>query len=117
MLFFRSRPVAEHAEVPLADEGRLETIIERFREADADGAGGATASYVVSVGSIRDSRIREAALSEIVNLVKSQGDRVVGSEICHLSQPNPRTLLGKGVAHEIAARAREHGATMIVVDA
>lgn len=115
MLVFRSRPIAEHAEVPLADEGRLETIIERFREPKA--ADEATASYVVSVGSTRDARVREAALAEIVSLVKSQGDRVVGAEICQLNQPNPRTLLGKGVAQEIAARARDHGATMLVLDA
>lgn len=114
MLMFRSRPVAEHAEVPLADEGRLETIIERFRDPASDTE---TASYVVSVGSTRDPRIREAALAEIVSLVKSQGDRVVGAEICHLNQANPRTLLGKGMAQEIAARARERGATMLVLDA
>jgi len=120
MVKFSSKPVAEHAEVPLADEGRLETIVEhweaRARSPVAHGAEG-NASYVVSVGPLGDPRVRAAQLAEIVSLVRSQGDRVVGEEICHLTEPNPRTLLGKGTAEELATRARAHGATMLVVDA
>src|SRR5262249_9401771 len=43
--------------------------------------------------------------------------RVVGQEIGHLHVPNPRTFLGKGMAEEVAARARAQGATMLVLDA
>jgi GTPase len=42
---------------------------------------------------------------------------VVGQEICRLSDPNPRTLLGKGTARAVADRARAAGATMVVLDA
>jgi GTPase len=49
--------------------------------------------------------------------VRAQGGRVGGHEICTLAEPNPRTLLGKGTAEAIAARARASGATMLVLDA
>jgi GTP-binding protein HflX len=117
---FSSRAISEHAEVPLADEGRWEEIVEHWRARGsspvAAGAEG-KASYVVSVGALRDPRARAAQLAEIVSLVRSQGDRVVGQEICQLAEPNPRTLLGKGMAEEVAARARAQGATMLIVDA
>lgn len=120
MVEFSSKPISEHAEVPLADEGRWETIVEdwqaRGRSKSTSGAGG-NDSYVVSVGPLRDPPARAAQLAEIVSLVESQGDRVVGQEICHLTDPNPRTLLGKGTAEAIAARARAHGASMLVLDA
>ncbi len=120
MVEFCSKPISEHAEVPLADEGRWETIVEdwqaRGRSKGADSVDG-NDSYVVSVGPNRDPLARSAQLAEIVNLVESQGDRVVGQEICYLHEPNPRTLLGKGTAEAIAARARAIGATMLVLDA
>ena len=120
MVQFISKPIAEHAEVPLADEGRWETIVEdwqaRGRSKGASG-NGENECYVVSVGPLRDPIVRSAQLAEIVSLVESQGDRVVGQEICHLTEPHPRTLLGKGTAEAIAARARAHGATMLVLDA
>jgi GTP-binding protein HflX len=120
MVKFSSRALAEHAEVPLADEGQWETIVEHWQARGTSPAFGGTdgnASYVVSVGPLRDPLARSAQLAEIVSLVRSQGDRVVGQEVCHLPSPNPRTLLGKGTAEEMAARARAHGATMLVLDA
>lgn len=115
---FGSKPIAEHEEVPLADEGRWEEIVDHFTDRKAlSPAHDASASYVVSVGQERDPHVRAAQLAEIVALVQSQGGRVVGQEIYVLSQPNPRTLLGKGTAQDIAARARERGATMLVLDA
>jgi GTP-binding protein HflX len=120
MVKVSSKAILEHAEVPLADEGQWEAIVERWRErgrpSGGDGAEG-NESYVVSVGPGHDPIVRAAQLAEIVSLVRSQGDRVVGQEVCHLAEPNPRTLLGKGAAEEAAARARAHGATMLVVDA
>src|SRR6185312_12544075 len=120
MVKLSSKPVAEHAEVPLADEGRWEAIVEHWQArgrspANAEREG--NDSYVVSVGPGRDPEVRAAQLAEIVSLVESQGDRVVGREIVHLVEPNPRTLLGKGAAEEVAARARAEGATMLVLDA
>jgi GTPase len=120
MIKFSSKAISEHAEVPLADEGRWEAIVEhwqaRGKSPVIDGTDG-NASYVVSVGPLRDPLVRSAQLAEIVSLVRSQGDRVVGQEVCHLTEPNPRTLLGKGTAEEMAARAKAHGATMLVLDA
>jgi GTP-binding protein HflX len=49
--------------------------------------------------------------------VRTQGGRVDGPEACALSEPNPRTLLGKGTAEALATRARAAGATMLVLDA
>jgi GTP-binding protein HflX len=120
MVKFTSKPVAEHAEVPLADDGRWESIVadwqSRGRSPGGDREGG-NASYVVSVGPSREALARSAQLAEIVSLVRNQGDRVVGEEAVVLAEPNPRTLLGKGTAEAIAARARAHGATMLVLDA
>lgn len=117
---FGSKPIAEDAEVPLADEGQWEEIVDYWTERKAVAPAHdaqESASYVVSVGEERDEQVRAAQMAEIVALVQSQGGRVVGQEICFLSQINPRTLLGKGTAQDIAARARAHGATMLVLDA
>lgn len=123
MLKFSSKPIAEHAEVPLADDGRWEELVAHWssrnvgREAPKTEAGSDV--YVVSVSTERerDPRALEAQLAEIVSLAENQGDRVVGRESCHLPRPHPRTLLGKGKAEQIAAHARASGATMLVLDA
>ncbi len=117
---FYSKPVPEHKEVPLADNGRLEEIIDHWtkRESAATSAvSSVNRCYVVSVGRERDSNIRKAQLSEILNLVEAQGDIIVGSEIYHLTRPHPQTLIGKGTSRAIAERASALGATMIVLDA
>jgi GTP-binding protein HflX len=120
MFKFTSKPIKEHAEAPLADDGRLEKLVAHWQShttpaelVDGEGA----AAYVVSVGAELDPCARGAQLAEITSLVQHQGDRVVGQEIRHLPAPNPRTFLGKGTAKEIALRAREAGATMLVLDA
>lgn len=120
MLKFSSKAISEHAEVPLADEGRWEELVAHWDQRQARHSVDATeenGSYVVSVGPERDPSIRAAQMAEIVALVRGQGGRVLGQEICHLSDPNPRTLLGKGTAQEMASRARSCGATMLVLDA
>lgn len=120
MLKFSSKPVAEHAEVPLADEARLEKLVAHWTERQQSPTVDATrdsACYVASVGPGRDPVQRAAQMAEIVALVQGQGGRVVGQEIGHLAEPNPRTLLGKGAAQDLAARARAAGATMLVIDA
>jgi GTP-binding protein HflX len=73
--------------------------------------------YVASIGAERDPHARAAQLAEILSLVASQGGRIVGHEMSHLAAPNARTLLGKGAAEALAARARAAGATMLVLDA
>jgi GTP-binding protein HflX len=118
MLKFNSKPVSEHSEVPLGDDGELEKLIERFSARDAVTTGPEDSTcYVVSVGPERDPVARAAQLAEIVALVEHQGGRVVGQEIHHLTRPHARTLLGTGTAHAIAERARNHGATLLVLDA
>jgi GTP-binding protein HflX len=119
MLKFNSKPVSEHAEVPLADGGELEKLVEHWRArraavVDSDGEG--SACYVVSIGAHHDVVTRQAELAEMVALVRHQGGRVVGQELCHLARPNARSLLGKGTAVAIADRARKQGATMLVLD-
>lgn len=119
MLKFSSKPLAEDEEVPLADDGQLERLIEHWqgRAPQTDVASDQIACYVISVGAERDPQVRASQLAEILALVKSQGGHVVGEEICYLAEPNPRTLLGKGAAQAIADRARAAGATLLVLDA
>lgn len=119
MLKFNSKPVAEHSEVPLADGGELEQLVEQWsaREATQAVTDERSACYVVSVGADQDPVARAAQLAEIVALVEHQGGRIVGQELCHLARPHARTLLGKGTAQAIAERARASGATMLVLDA
>jgi GTP-binding protein HflX len=120
MLKFSSKPVSEHSEAPLADDGKLEKLIGHWRVRDAGVATSERESntcYVVSIGTERDPVARAAQLAEIVALVEHQGGRVVGQELCQLTRPNARTLLGTGAAQAIADRAREQGATMLVLDA
>lgn len=110
-----SRPIDEHAEVPLADDGRWEAVLERWTRAPT--ATTERASFVVSINQDRDPAVRASALAEIVALTQHQGDLIVGSEVVHLATPNARTLLGAGRARELAERARDAGATLLVVDA
>jgi GTP-binding protein HflX len=120
MLKFNSKPVSEHSEVPLADDGELEKLVEHWSargSASSASEDGESACYVVSVGSERDPVARAAQLAEIVSLVQHQGGRVLGQELRHLTKADPRTLLGKGTARDLADRARECGATMLVLDA
>jgi GTP-binding protein HflX len=95
MFRFSSKAISEHAEVPLADEGHLEQLVQSWAErrpVHVTDQHADSACYVVSVGFERDALVRSAQLSEITALVESQGSRVVGQEICYLSEPNPRTL-------------------------
>lgn len=116
---FKSQPIPEHQEVPLADAGRLEKIVEKSAQRDArpNAHGPGSACYVLSVSRSRDPEVRNAQLAEIRSLVLAQGDAIVGEEIHYLSKPRPQTLLGKGAAQEITARARALGANLLVLDA
>ncbi|MCA9649227.1 MAG: GTPase HflX [Myxococcales bacterium] len=117
---FHSKAIVEHDEVPLADDGQWEQLIEHWA-ARHSGPGQpgteGTRCYVVSVGDWGDEVERDAQLAEILGLVRAQGNPVVGHETLRRARPEPRTYLGRGAASQIAARAREQGATMLVVDA
>ena len=120
MLKFNSKPISEHSEVPLADDGELEKLVGTFRARASSSPVSESdepACYVVSLGSDRDPVARTAQLAEIVALVQHQGGRIVGQEIRHLSRADPKMLFGKGTARDLADRAREKGATMLVLDA
>jgi GTP-binding protein HflX len=121
MFKFSSKPISEHPEVPLADDGALENIVESWSQRGARPlpaeVGEGHRVYVASIGASSEPRERAAQLGEIVRLVESQGDVIAGHEIARLVRVNPRTYLGRGLAADIAARARSAGATMLVLDA
>jgi GTPase len=117
---FHSKPIEEHAEVPLADDGRWEATVAHWtgREAPRRGpAAAGNACYVLSVHRREDRGHPSAQLVELTSLVQSQGDRVVGSEVHELNRPDPRTLIRSGVAERIGNHARAVGADLLVVDA
>lgn len=117
---FESKPIQEHAEVPLADDGELENLVEHFknrgaRHQDIDSA--ANRCYVVSVGDWSEDYSRDAQVKEILGLVKAQGDQVVGSETVRQRQSDPATVLGSGKAKAAAENAARLGANLLIVDA
>lgn len=117
---FHSKPIEEHAEVPLADEGRWEGLVERWTGREASrkaGADGGNACYVLAVHRPADARFAGSQLEEITGLVQAQGDRVVGTQSHLLVKPDARTLIRSGVAERIGISARECGADLLVVDA
>jgi len=116
---FHSRPIEEHAEVPLGDAGRLDQMISHWseRRAAPHTAESGNACYVLSIHRRAESAGAQAQLAEITALVAAQGDRVVGAESHLLSKPDARTFIRSGVAERISTRARECGADMLVLDA
>lgn len=129
---FNSRPIEEHQEVPLADDGQWEEVVERWARRALRPAGGGSSSsttaaaardaggnacYVVCVGEWEQPEARDAQLAELLALVQAQGDEVVGHETLQRRRVDARTYISSGVAREIAARARERGANMLVIDA
>lgn len=117
---FQSEPVEETTEAPLADEGRFEQLVAEFarrhapaKPRDAHG----NACHVVSVCLAGEASNPQNKLDEILGLVRAQGDRIVGQEMQTLKSPDPRTFIGRGAATEIAARALDAGADMLVLDA
>lgn len=117
---FHSKPIGEHSEVPTVDNGAWEEIVAHWTQRENATQQQDTqknACYVLAVSDTRDPQVQNAQLSEITSLVKAQGDCVVGQEIYYLAKKHPQTLLGKGTAQDIAARAHERGANMLVLDA
>jgi len=117
---FESKPVKEHDEVPLADDGELENLVEHFKNRAARREGSHSTEggcYVVCVGDWTEDYSRDAQLAEIVGLVGAQGDRVVGSETIKQRHSDPATVLRSGKAKAAAERAVGLGANMLIVDA
>lgn len=116
---FHSKPIEEHAEVPLGDDGRLDQLVSRWSatQSGPKAAEGGNACYVLSVHRRDDAESAQAQLREMTGLVDAQGDRVVGAESHLLTKPDARTFIRSGVAARISAHARECGANMLVLDA
>ena len=117
---FESKPIKEHDEVPLADDGELENLVEQFKNRTARREGSHSSKggcYVVCVGDWSEDYSRDAQLAEIIGLVGAQGDRVVGSETIKQRQSDPATVLRSGKAKAAAERAVRLGANMLIVDA
>jgi GTPase len=115
-----SRPIEEHPEVPLADDRRWEAIVAHWQRRETPhttDASEGNACYVLSVHRRGDAGEPRAQLAEIVSLVRTQGDRVVGTELHQLHRPDPRTLIRSGIAARIGTSARDVGADLLVVDA
>lgn len=115
---FSSKPVEEHQEVPLADDGLWEEQLQYWteRETNRSASPGAHRSYLISVA-LKGDTISDSRRDELVSLVAAQGDVVVGYEKVRLNCPDPRSLLRSGTASAIADRARELGADALIVDA
>lgn len=114
-----SSPINEHQEVPLADKGRWEDIVEHWsrhghRPLSDDGT---NRCFVISVGASNAPSTRSAQLAEILSLVRAQGDRVVGNAVCQLVRPDPKTLIGRGTYEAIVEQAEECEADLLVLDA
>src|SRR4029079_12112592 len=76
---FYSKPLEEHAEVPLADDGRWEAIVAHWTRREAPQRGAApsgNACFVLSVHRPGDRGDPSAQLAEMTSLVMTQGDRV-----------------------------------------
>jgi len=117
---FESKPIKEHDEVPLADDGDLENLVENFRNRAARREGSHSSRsgcYVVCVGDWSEDYSRDAQLAEIIGLVGAQGDRVVSSETVRQRRSDPSTVLSSGKAKGAAERAVGLGASMLIVDA
>jgi GTP-binding protein HflX len=116
---FHSKPIAEHAEVPLGDDGRLEQLVEQWSEPTRANTAPerGNACYVLSVYRRDAAASASAQLAEMTGLVEAQGDRVVGSESQLLVRPDARTYIRSGVAERVSQRARACGADMLVMDA
>jgi GTPase len=117
---FQSRPIEEHVEVPLADEGQWEELVSRWakrHKGPTEAQSGQNRCYVVSVGAWVDDTQRDAQLAEILGLLRAQGDCVVGHETLKRTRPDPKTYLGRGASAGAGARAIDCGADMLVVDA
>ncbi|MEM9862180.1 MAG: GTPase HflX [Myxococcota bacterium] len=118
---FRSQPVAEHEEVPLADGGRWDDTIAAFEARHASSlrrrADDGIQAYVVCVAVGMYAEVSESQRAEMLALVSAQGDTLRGHASVRVPLPHPRTLLGSGQCKALAEAARACGADTLVLDA
>ncbi len=114
---FYSKPVVENADVPVADDGQLENLINSWEQRKIHPEKDMSENNRCYVISLVDGSGPSGQLSEIMSLVRTQGDTIAGHEIVRQLKLNPRTLIGTGKLKEIAAQARDAGADLLVVDA
>lgn len=114
-----SQPIAEHREVPLADEGRFEQLVQEWQSRAPSSAitEGANACYLLSLHDSSEPHVQAAQLAELRGLVEAQGDVIVGAQSQVMRKKDPRTFVSVGVAERAAAAARDANANMLVVDA
>lgn len=63
-----------------------------------------------------NKRSPEDALEEAVGLAKAARLEVVEAQICVLSRPNPKALIGKGWCQDIKAALHMHGAQLVLIN-
>jgi len=116
---FNSKPVVEHKEVPVADEGKLEEVIDQWqtkKHLNNRSNEIQNQSYVVSVSDKNSTENKAAKLAEILGLVRAQGDHITGQESVVCNQINPKTFIGLGLLESIAIKATELKSNLIVLD-
>ncbi len=114
---FYSKPIVEHAEVPVADDEQLEKLINIWDQHKAHPEKEISENNLCYLVSLIDRAGPSGQPAEIMSLVKTQGDSIVGHETVRQLKLNPRTLIGTGKLKEIAERAKEAGADLLVIDA
>ncbi|MBT6275893.1 MAG: hypothetical protein HOI95_17380 [Chromatiales bacterium] len=95
---FESKPIEEHTEAPLADEGHFEALVQQWRKKALHNpsAEGQNTVFVASVGASNNQESRQAQLQEILSLVRAQGDRIAGHQIYQQRSISPKTFVGRG---------------------
>ncbi len=114
---FYSKPILEHAEVPVADNGQLEKLIHNWEQRKRRPEQSISEKNHCYIVSLVEQEGSSGQVAEIMSLVKTQGDTIVGNETVKQLKLNPRTLIGAGKLKEIAVRAREAKADLLVIDA
>lgn len=112
-----SNPIMEHDEVPVPDDNKLKEYISDWEHRESRHQEKRPDHHACYVISFQEGSECSNKLAEILSLVKSQGDRILGQEVISIGKPNPRTVLGSGKIKEIASRALVLGSDQLVLDA
>lgn len=120
---FTSQSLEQHKDVPVADEGQLEKIINLFDSTSNElpidknsQENQLIKSYVVSLTHKGSSENKRAKLDEMLGLARAQSGNVVGHEMATFDKITPKTFVGAGVLIAAAQKARQLGATLLILD-
>lgn len=122
---FHSQAVTEHQEVPLADAGALEQIMQSWQgrqdsvtsiKNQQNQNDAVNYCYVVTVTD-GDRLAAQGKQQELLGLLANLGEHVCGQQTYQLIQANAKTLMGRGALEKIADKARDAGANLLVFDA